>query len=67
MVGNGETFFMCFLAIWASSSEKVVFSSVVHFFVGSMIFGNFSFSGLSLYIEFVYEFVYSVYQPFSDV
>jgi hypothetical protein len=28
---DGEHFFMCFFAIWTSSFEKVVFSSVAHF------------------------------------
>jgi hypothetical protein len=28
MARNGEHFFMCFLAIWISSFEKVLFSSV---------------------------------------
>jgi hypothetical protein len=40
---DGEHFFMCFLAIWISSLESVLFSSVVHFFIGSLIFGEFRF------------------------
>jgi hypothetical protein len=32
-----------FLAIWISSFEKVLFSSVAYFFLGSLIFGEFSF------------------------
>jgi hypothetical protein len=40
---DGERFFMCFLAIWISSLEKVLLSSVAHFFIGSLIFGEFSF------------------------
>jgi hypothetical protein len=40
---DGEHFFMCFLAIWISSFEKVLFSSVAHFFIGSLILGEFSF------------------------
>jgi hypothetical protein len=40
---------MCFLAIWISFFEKVLFSSVVPFFIGSLIFGVFSFLS-SLYI-----------------
>jgi hypothetical protein len=34
---------MCFLAIWISSIEKVLFDSFAHFFTGSLIFGEFSF------------------------
>jgi hypothetical protein len=40
---DGEHFFMCFLAIWISSFEKVLFSSVAHFFIRSLIWGQFSF------------------------
>jgi hypothetical protein len=40
---DGEHFFQRFLAIWTSSFEKVLFSSVAHFFIGSLIFGGFSF------------------------
>jgi hypothetical protein len=40
---DGEHFFMCFFAIWISSLEKVLFSSVAHFFIGSLILGEFSF------------------------
>jgi hypothetical protein len=43
MARDGEHFFMCFLAIWTSSIEKVLFISVAHFFIGSLIFGEFSF------------------------
>jgi hypothetical protein len=46
---DGGHFFMCFLAIWISSFEKVLFSSVAHFFIGSLTFGEFSFLS-SLYI-----------------
>jgi hypothetical protein len=34
---------MCFLAIWISSFEKILFSSVTHFFIGSLIWGKFGF------------------------
>jgi hypothetical protein len=37
MVRDGEHFFMCFLAIGISSFEKVLFSSIAHFFIGSLI------------------------------
>jgi hypothetical protein len=48
---DGEHFFMCFLflVIWTSSFEKALFSSFAHFFIGSLIFGEFSFLS-SLYI-----------------
>jgi hypothetical protein len=40
---DGEHFFMCFLAIRASSFEKVLFSSVAQFLIGLLILGEFSF------------------------
>jgi hypothetical protein len=40
MARNGEHFFMCFLAILSSSFEKVLFSLVAHFFIGSLILGS---------------------------
>jgi hypothetical protein len=43
MARDGEHFSMCFLAVWISSFEKVLFSSVTHFFIGSLILGEFSF------------------------
>jgi hypothetical protein len=58
MARDGEHFFMCFLAIRISSFEKVLFSSVAHFFNGSWIWGEFSF------LSFLYTLVVS---PFSDV
>jgi hypothetical protein len=58
MARDGEHFFMCFLAISISSFEKVLLSSVAHFFIGSLILGEFSFLS-SLYIL--------VTSPLSDV
>jgi hypothetical protein len=58
MARDGEHFFMCFLTICISSFEKVLFSSVAHFFIGSLILGEFSFLN-SLYILVV--------SPLSDV
>jgi hypothetical protein len=37
MSRDGEHFFMCFLAIQISSFEKVLFGSVAHFCIGSLI------------------------------
>jgi hypothetical protein len=45
---DGEQFFM-FLATWISSIENVLLRSVAHFFIGSLIFGEFRFLS-SLYI-----------------
>jgi hypothetical protein len=51
MARDGEHFFMCFLTIWIASFEKVLFSSVAHFFIGSLIFGEFRFlSSLSILV-----------------
>jgi hypothetical protein len=49
MARYSEPFFTCFLAIWISFFEKVLFISVAHFVIGSLIFGKFSFLS-SLYI-----------------
>jgi hypothetical protein len=35
--GQKWYFFMCFLAIWISSFEKIQFSSVANFFIGSLL------------------------------
>jgi hypothetical protein len=43
MARDDEHFFISFLAIWISSFEKALFSSVAHFFIGSLILGEFSF------------------------
>jgi hypothetical protein len=58
MARDGEHFLMCFLAISISSFEKVLFSSVAHFLIGSVILADFSFLS-SLYIL--------VISPLSDV
>jgi hypothetical protein len=49
MARDGEHSFMYFLAILVSSFEKALFSSVAHFFIGSLILAQFSFLS-SLYI-----------------
>jgi hypothetical protein len=41
MARDGGHFVMYFLAIWISSFEKVLFSSVAHFFIGSLIWVEF--------------------------
>jgi hypothetical protein len=56
MPRNGEHFFIYF---WPQLFEKVVFSSVAHFLIGSLMLGEFSFLS-SLYI-------YSGYESLSDV
>jgi hypothetical protein len=60
MARDGEHFFsfFFFLPIWTSSFEKVLFSSVAHFFIVSLIWGKFSF------LSSVYILVIS---PLSDV
>jgi hypothetical protein len=42
MAKVGEHFFMCFFGHW-TSFEKVLFGSVAHFFIGSLICGEFIF------------------------
>jgi hypothetical protein len=44
-----------FLAIWTSSFEKALFNSLAHFFIGSLILGEFSFLS-SLYIRVISSF-----------
>jgi hypothetical protein len=58
MSRDGVHFFFYCLAIWTSSFEKILFTSVAHFFIGSLIFWEFSFLS-SLYIL--------VISPLSDI
>jgi hypothetical protein len=58
MARDGEHYSMCFLAIWTSSFETVLYSSVAHFFLGSLIFGEFSFLS-SLRILVISPLMYS--------
>jgi hypothetical protein len=51
MSKDGEHFFMCFLAIWISSFEKVLFSSVAHFFIGSLILQSLFLSSLYILVS----------------
>jgi hypothetical protein len=43
MARDGEHFFICFLVIWSFSFEKVLFSSVAHLLIGSLIWGDLGF------------------------
>jgi hypothetical protein len=63
MARDGEHFFMCVLAIRISSFEKVLFNSVAHIFIGSLILGEFSFLSC-LYILVISPLMYS-WQIFS--
>jgi hypothetical protein len=56
---DSEHFCMCFLIICSSAFEKVLFSSVAHFFIDSLIWGEFSFLS-SLYILII-SFLSDVY------
>jgi hypothetical protein len=71
MARDGEHFFMCFLAIW-SSFEKVLFSSVGLFFIGSLIslgssvFGLPAYSGYQSLISYIASKIFlsfSVWPP----
>jgi hypothetical protein len=41
-----------FLVIWNSSFEKFLFGSFAHFFIGSLIFGEYSFFELPIYSDY---------------
>jgi hypothetical protein len=43
MARDAEQSFMCFLALWTSSFKKALFSSFAYFFLGSLIWVEFSF------------------------
>jgi hypothetical protein len=60
MARDGECFFMWFLAIWIFSFEKVLFSSVAHFFIGSLILEG----GVS-FMSPLYILVISLYLMYS--
>jgi hypothetical protein len=47
--GMMSIFSCVFLNIWTSYFEKVLFSSVAYFFMGSLSFGEFSFFELPVY------------------
>jgi hypothetical protein len=49
MAKDGEHFFMCVLDIWVSSFQKVLFSSIAHFFTGSLMFFRVWFFELPVY------------------
>jgi hypothetical protein len=52
MARDVKNFFIAFLAIWTSSFEKSLFSSVAHFFIASFTFREFSFLS-SPYIQVI--------------
>jgi hypothetical protein len=58
MARDGEQFFHVFFDFWVSCIEKVLFHSVAHFFIGSLIWGELIFLSF-LYILFI--------SPLSDV
>uniref|UniRef100_A0A8C0XP04 C-CAP/cofactor C-like domain-containing protein n=1 Tax=Castor canadensis TaxID=51338 RepID=A0A8C0XP04_CASCN len=47
---DGEHFFMCFLAILISPFDKVLFSSRAHFFIGSLVLGEFTRASVSMHL-----------------
>jgi hypothetical protein len=58
MARDGERFFMYFFSHLGIFLRKVLFSSVVHFFIGSLIFGEFS---------ILYSLCILVISPLSNV
>jgi hypothetical protein len=55
---DGEYFFISFLAIWTPTFEKVLVNSIAHFFISSLILGEFSFLS-SLYILVISPLLYN--------
>jgi hypothetical protein len=49
MPRDGEHLFILFLVILISSFEKVLFNLIVHLFIGSLNFGEYSFFELFVY------------------
>jgi hypothetical protein len=49
IASDGEHVFMCFLAICIFSLEKVMFTLVAHFFIGSLMFWEFTFFELHIF------------------
>jgi hypothetical protein len=45
---------MCLLVIWSSSFEKALFSSVAHFFIRSLILGEFRFLSSLIFWLLIY-------------